>query len=141
MSDHDHNYLSTKGSGQAARDPLSGLAEVFGPVAAPVDGTATHPLEDLLELVKEIAAMPKPISYIVLDPLHVGGPEDDEDGLGRRYLRCSPEAVKGMPRRRASPPDGTLALLAISVYDIKDMPADWPGLGIDHARRTTDVDA
>ncbi len=30
MSGHDHDYLSTKGPGEAARDPLSGMGQVFG---------------------------------------------------------------------------------------------------------------
>lgn len=32
MTEHDHNYLSTKGAGEPARDPLAGLKIAFGDV-------------------------------------------------------------------------------------------------------------
>lgn len=31
VSEHDHNYLATKGPGEPGRDPLAGLKGVFGP--------------------------------------------------------------------------------------------------------------
>lgn len=37
MSGHDHDFLSTKGPGEPARDPLAGLRVAFGEVKAEAD--------------------------------------------------------------------------------------------------------
>ncbi len=97
-------------------------------------------LEGLAEWVRKCAAMPKPVSYIVLDPMHMGPHKDEVDGVGRRYLVVSPGVLDGVRhmKDREGPP--SVAALGIDVYRWEDMAADWPGYGVDHAPETRPSD-
>ena len=84
------------------------------------------PLADMKRWSAALKAMPKPISYIVLDPSWEGEHEDAEDGSGRRYLLCSSAILDEMRHGKHDPNDVVGNLAAISVYRRQDMPEGWP---------------
>ncbi len=91
-------------------------------------------LEQLAVLARETSAMPRPVSYIVLDPMHMGPATDDVDGVGRRYLVVSPGILGEMKFVKQEEAPQPTRLFGVPVYRLEDMRADWPGYGVDHVR-------
>ncbi len=103
--------------------------------------------DDLVDWLAEFKKHPRPVSYIVLDPIHMGPAKDDQDGLGRRYVQCSPGVLNDVKFVKFEPTDHGIAatysegrpagdvsaITGIPVYRLEDMRPDWPGLGVDHA--------
>lgn len=101
-------------------------------------------LDDLGKWVDEFRSRPKPVSYVVVDPMMHWGVKDDKDGLGRRYLQCPASVLEGMKFVKhgdvesPSAVSNPLGTFGIPVYRLEDMAPDWPGLGVDHAPEVTE---
>jgi hypothetical protein len=83
-------------------------------------------LDDLIRMHETLKALPKPVSYVVLDndPVFAHGHHDEEDAQGRRYIRCSPGLLDNLKHVRAGLVPNPL--FGISVYRREDMPGGWP---------------
>jgi hypothetical protein len=84
-------------------------------------------LADLKRWSAQIAAMPEPISYIVLDH-GLTGHEEGRDGKGRRYIRVSPAILGEVRYVRVSEQPLNLqeSIFGVPVFRRQDMAEGWP---------------
>lgn len=95
----------------------------------------TDSLAELRRMRDEIAALPEPIAYIVLDhACAAGSHEECRDARGRRYVRASPSFLDGATHVKSfgvnlighdiAPP----GVFGIPLYRLEDVPSEW-GVG------------
>lgn len=88
-------------------------------------------LDEFKRMQDELAKLPEPISYIVLDPTVAlsDKPTPQRDGRGRLYLCVSPAILDSMESRKAEfhPLHGTPVpdLTGIPIYNREDIPEGW----------------
>lgn len=96
------------------------------------DWSPGDPLADLRRWSAEIAALPEPIAYIVLDHgMAAGTHEERRDARGKRYVVASPSFLDGVRHAKyagvnivgseIAPP----GLFGIPLYRREDVPDEW----------------
>jgi hypothetical protein len=87
-------------------------------------------IEEFRRIQKQLAALPEPLAYIVLDhSMRRADKVEERDGHGRKYLRMPPSVMDALLHRRAEPDLGAIAspsLTGIPVHRREDMPEGWP---------------
>lgn len=95
----------------------------------------SDPLDDLRRMQEQLASLPEPIAYIVLDHGWPPGLPHGEgrDANGKRYVLCSPSVLDAAKYQKygeiniVSDPLGVAArLAAIPLYRREDMHEGWP---------------
>ena len=118
--------------GEAVAIDLETPSQAAERILRDVDSPSSDPLADLRRWSAEIAALPEPIAYIVLDhDIAAGHAYDRRDARGKRYVAASPSFLDEAKHTKYAGVNlvgsaiAPLGLFGIPLYRCEDVPDEW----------------